>query len=216
MCYVLATKESARATLRESYSVSTQPSMVPNDSRKSTLRPKAEVEIFTHDGDITSHHDNPIAARDFDLKSHLKHFKSVMILYNLGLHDEFLRNYSKRFKAEKANIVGCDYRIASSTFKKGMPAEHNLYCELTIITPSQTLVEVFATMESCALWDDDQIATKKSAKQVEQPTKRECGNHSRGRLLAQKALSIGYFWPTMLHDFTKYVKRCPANATSRS
>ncbi|KAI5343618.1 hypothetical protein L3X38_011494 [Prunus dulcis] len=25
----------------------------------------------------------------------------------------------------------------------------------------------------------------------------ECGNHPRGRSLAQKALSVGYFWPTM-------------------
>ncbi|KAI5338257.1 hypothetical protein L3X38_017528 [Prunus dulcis] len=36
----------------------------------------------------------------------------------------------------------------------------------------------------------------------------ECGNHSGGRSLAQKALNIGYFWPTMRHDSTEYVKRC--------
>ncbi|CAL8996844.1 unnamed protein product [Prunus brigantina] len=36
----------------------------------------------------------------------------------------------------------------------------------------------------------------------------EGGNHSGGRSLAQKALNIGYFWPTIRHDSTKYVKRC--------
>ncbi|BFG28967.1 hypothetical protein CerSpe_152410 [Prunus speciosa] len=36
----------------------------------------------------------------------------------------------------------------------------------------------------------------------------ECGNHSWGRSLTQKALKIGHFWSTMRHDSTKYVKRC--------
>ncbi|XP_020421392.1 uncharacterized protein LOC109949701 [Prunus persica] len=36
----------------------------------------------------------------------------------------------------------------------------------------------------------------------------ECGNHSGGRSLAQKALNVDYFWPTMRHDSTEYVKRC--------
>ncbi|CAL2229742.1 unnamed protein product [Prunus armeniaca] len=39
-------------------------------------------------------------------------------------HDESLRDYIKRFKVEKANIVGCDDRIAPSAFKKGLLAEH--------------------------------------------------------------------------------------------
>ncbi|BFG19662.1 hypothetical protein CerSpe_059360 [Prunus speciosa] len=93
-------------------------------------------------------------------------------LFNLRKKsDESLRDYIKRFKAEKANIVGCDDRIASSAFKKGLPAEHDLYRELTI-APSQTLAEVFATAECYALWDDDRIAAKKSTKQEDQPTKR--------------------------------------------
>ncbi|XP_034219224.1 uncharacterized protein LOC117630638 [Prunus dulcis] len=93
-------------------------------------------------------------------------------LYNLRKKsDESIRDYIKRFKAEKANIVGCDDRITSSAFKKGLPAEHDLYRELTI-TPSQTLVEVYATAERYALWDDDRIAAKKSTKQKDQPTKR--------------------------------------------
>ncbi|CAL8993061.1 unnamed protein product [Prunus brigantina] len=134
---------------------------------------------------------------DSDPESHLKHFKSVMILHKADdalmckifknidhlydlrkKSDESLRDYIKRFKAEKANIVGCDDRIASSAFKKGLPAEHDLYRELTI-TPSQTLAEVYATAERYALWDDDRIAAKKSAKQENQPTKR-AGQRSDG------------------------------------
>ncbi|KAI5339955.1 hypothetical protein L3X38_019229 [Prunus dulcis] len=36
----------------------------------------------------------------------------------------------------------------------------------------------------------------------------ECGNHSGGRSLAQKALNIGYFWLTMRHYSAEYVKKC--------
>ncbi|CAL9007762.1 unnamed protein product, partial [Prunus brigantina] len=36
----------------------------------------------------------------------------------------------------------------------------------------------------------------------------ECGNHVGGRSLAQKALSIGYFWPSMRQDSTEYARRC--------
>ncbi|XP_008227357.1 PREDICTED: uncharacterized protein LOC103326882 [Prunus mume] len=100
-------------------------------------------------------------------------------LYNLcKKSDESLRDYIKRFKAETANIVGCDDWIASSAFKKGLPAEHDLYRELTI-TPSQTLAEVYATAEHYALWDDDRIAVKKFTKQEDQSTKR-AGQRSDG------------------------------------
>ncbi|CAL9003898.1 unnamed protein product [Prunus brigantina] len=84
--------------------------------------------------------------------------------------DESLRDYIKRFKAERANIVGCDDQIASSAFKRGLPTECELYRELTI-SPCRTLVEVFATAERYALWDDDRIAAKKAdqaAKQASQ------------------------------------------------
>ncbi|CAL8133590.1 unnamed protein product [Prunus armeniaca] len=36
----------------------------------------------------------------------------------------------------------------------------------------------------------------------------KCRNHAGGRSLAQKALSIGYFWPTMHQDSTEYARRC--------
>ncbi|CAL9024327.1 unnamed protein product [Prunus brigantina] len=38
--------------------------------------------------------------------------------------DESLRDYLRRFKAEKANIIGCNDQVASSAFKKGLPIEH--------------------------------------------------------------------------------------------
>ncbi|CAL9019861.1 unnamed protein product [Prunus brigantina] len=92
-------------------------------------------------------------------------------LFNLRKKpDESLRDYLRRFKAEKANIIGCNDQVASSAFKKGLPTEHELYRELAI-TPSQTLAEVFATAERYALWDDDRIAAKKASKQVDYPTK---------------------------------------------
>ncbi|XP_020412829.1 uncharacterized protein LOC109947303 [Prunus persica] len=92
-------------------------------------------------------------------------------LFNLRKKpEESLRDYIKRFKAEKANIVGCDDQIASSAFKKGLPAKHDLYRELTI-TLSQTLAEVFATAERYALWDDDGITAKKSTEQEDRPAK---------------------------------------------
>ena len=37
---------------------------------------------------------------------------------------------------------------------------------------------------------------------------RVCGNHSRARILAHKAIITGYFWPYMMQDAMKFVKRC--------
>ncbi|XP_020415674.1 uncharacterized protein LOC109948143 [Prunus persica] len=90
-------------------------------------------------------------------------------LFNLQKKDdESFQDYIKRFKTERANIIGCDDRIASSAFKRGLPIECKLCRELTI-SSCQTLVEVFATVERYALWDDDRIAAKKAAKQADQP-----------------------------------------------
>ncbi|KAL5565555.1 hypothetical protein UlMin_028719 [Ulmus minor] len=36
----------------------------------------------------------------------------------------------------------------------------------------------------------------------------ECRNHSGGRSLANKALTAGYYWPTMRSNSTSHVKRC--------
>ncbi|KAL5578611.1 hypothetical protein UlMin_011053 [Ulmus minor] len=35
-----------------------------------------------------------------------------------------------------------------------------------------------------------------------------CGNHSGGRSLAHKAITAGYFWPYMMKDAIKFVKKC--------
>ncbi|CAL8175713.1 unnamed protein product [Prunus armeniaca] len=159
---------------------------------------------------------------DSDPESHLKHFKSVMILHkaddalmckvfvvtlrgaaqdwfhtlpsgSINSFKELAYVFTKECtsyrtikknpdhldsKQKKPTIVGCDNRITSSAFKKGLPAEHDLYRELTI-TPSQTLAEVYATAERYALWDDDRITAKKSTKQEDQPTKR-AGQRSDG------------------------------------
>ena len=37
---------------------------------------------------------------------------------------------------------------------------------------------------------------------------RVCGNHTGGRNLAHKATSQGYFWPKMLRDADKLVRKC--------
>uniref|UniRef100_A0A2N9IRV7 RNase H type-1 domain-containing protein n=1 Tax=Fagus sylvatica TaxID=28930 RepID=A0A2N9IRV7_FAGSY len=35
-----------------------------------------------------------------------------------------------------------------------------------------------------------------------------CGNHSGARALAHKLIRAGYYWPSLLHDATQYVKTC--------
>jgi hypothetical protein len=35
-----------------------------------------------------------------------------------------------------------------------------------------------------------------------------CGNHSGARALAHKLTRAGYYWPSLLHDATQYVKSC--------
>ncbi|CAL2240672.1 unnamed protein product [Prunus armeniaca] len=69
--------------------------------------------------------------------------KNPSHLFNLHKKsDESLRDYIKRFKAEKANIVGCNDQIASSAFKKGLSTEHNLFRELTIVISWETQMQI--------------------------------------------------------------------------
>ncbi|XP_034208207.1 uncharacterized protein LOC117621764 [Prunus dulcis] len=126
-------------------------------------------------------------------------------LFNLRKKpEESLRDYIKRFKARKANIVGCDDQIASSAFKKSLPAEHDFYRELTI-TPSQTLAEIFTTAEHYALWDDDRIAAKKSTEQEDRPAKRA---KERGDRLGSRDKAKGRSLPqreaTTKENYTKF------------
>ncbi|XP_074376926.1 uncharacterized protein LOC141718440 [Apium graveolens] len=38
----------------------------------------------------------------------------------------------------------------------------------------------------------------------------ECGNHTNGRNLSLKILSLGYYWPTLRQDALNYTRRCDA------
>jgi len=35
-----------------------------------------------------------------------------------------------------------------------------------------------------------------------------CGSHIGGRALSSKAIRVGYYWPTMREDCTRYAQRC--------
>ncbi|CAL2271087.1 unnamed protein product [Prunus armeniaca] len=204
---------------------------------------------------------------DSDPESHLKHFKSLMILYKaedelmckvfamtlqgaaqdwfhtlpsgsissfkelayvfikeytsyqtikknpnhlFNLHkksDESLRNYIKRFKVERANIVGCDDQIASSTFKRGLPTECELYRELTI-SPRQTLVEVFAIAERYALWDDDRITMNKANQVAKQASQENGKRRSQPQEGASAAESYTKF-TIPIHQILAQVKDMP-------
>ncbi|KAM2507386.1 hypothetical protein ACFX1W_029713 [Malus domestica] len=66
---------------------------------------------------------------------------------------ELLCDYVRRFKAEKANIVGCNDLIARTTFQKGLPADHPLFRKL-IMKEDLTLADSFVLAEKHALWDE--------------------------------------------------------------
>ncbi|KAM1414288.1 hypothetical protein ACFX2I_006085 [Malus domestica] len=72
---------------------------------------------------------------------------------------ESLCDYVKRFKVEKAKIVGCDNSIVSAAFQKGLPADHPLFGEM-IMKEDLTLANSFALTEKHALWDEAQQAEK--------------------------------------------------------
>ncbi|XP_068309935.1 uncharacterized protein [Pyrus communis] len=63
-----------------------------------------------------------------------------------------LRDYVKRFKAEKARIVGCNDSTTKAAFPKGLPADHPLF-EKLIMKEYLTLANSFALAEKHALWD---------------------------------------------------------------
>ncbi|XP_068314948.1 uncharacterized protein [Pyrus communis] len=63
---------------------------------------------------------------------------------------ESLRDYMKRFKAEKAKIVGCNDSIPRAAFQKGLPADHPLFGKL-IMKEDLTLADSFTLAEKHAL-----------------------------------------------------------------
>ena len=79
---------------------------------------------------------------------------------------ESLCYYVKRFKVEKAKIVGCDDLITSAAFQKGLHADHPLFGEM-IMKEDLTLADSFAPAEKHALWDE----ARRADKAPEQPKK---------------------------------------------
>ncbi|XP_068312564.1 uncharacterized protein [Pyrus communis] len=77
-----------------------------------------------------------------------------------------LRDYVKRFKTEKAKIVGCDDSIASVTFQKGLPSDHSLFKDL-IMKEDLTLVDSCTLVNKHAFWDK----ARRADKAAEQPRK---------------------------------------------
>ncbi|KAM1811285.1 hypothetical protein ACFX12_027945 [Malus domestica] len=65
---------------------------------------------------------------------------------------ESFRDYMRRFKVEKAKIVGCNDLIARVAFQKGLLANHPLFGKL-IMKEDLTLADSFALAEKHALWD---------------------------------------------------------------
>ncbi|KAM1648535.1 hypothetical protein ACFX2K_009920 [Malus domestica] len=76
---------------------------------------------------------------------------------------ESLRDYVRRFKVEKAKIVGCNDSIARAAFQKGLPADHPLF-EKLIMKEDLTLADSFALAEKYALWDEARQCTFKDLK----------------------------------------------------
>nr|XP_008374905.2 uncharacterized protein LOC103438141 [Malus domestica] len=72
---------------------------------------------------------------------------------------ETIRDYVKRFKAEKAKIVGCNEDKATTAFRNGLPAEHPLFGKL-IIGEELTLAALYALAEKHALWDKAKQSNK--------------------------------------------------------
>ncbi|XP_068319589.1 uncharacterized protein [Pyrus communis] len=74
-----------------------------------------------------------------------------------------LHDYMKRFKAEKAGIIGCNDSTARVAFQKGLRADHPLFGKL-IMKEDITLADSFALAEKYALWDEACQCTFKDLK----------------------------------------------------
>ncbi|XP_070676269.1 uncharacterized protein [Malus domestica] len=76
---------------------------------------------------------------------------------------ELLRDYVKRFKAEKAKIVRCNDLIARAAFQKELLTDHPLF-EKLIMKEDLTLADFFALAEKHAFWDEARQCTFKDLK----------------------------------------------------
>ncbi|XP_050138975.1 uncharacterized protein LOC126615220 [Malus sylvestris] len=112
--------------------------------------------------------------------------RSIKITFNhlfsiVKDHWETIGDYVKRFKAEKAKIIGCNEDIVTTTFRNGLPTEHPLFRKL-IMGEELTLAASYALAEKHALWEKPNSLTKTSRKRstwnVPQPEKTQRLKHS--------------------------------------
>ncbi|XP_008392754.3 uncharacterized protein [Malus domestica] len=94
---------------------------------------------------------------------------------------ETIRDYVKRFKAEKAKIVGCNKDIAMAAFRNGLPTEHLLFGKL-IMGEELTLIASYAWQKSMHYGTRPSSLTKMSRKRstwnVHRPKKTQGLKHS--------------------------------------
>ncbi|XP_048432230.1 uncharacterized protein LOC125473448 [Pyrus x bretschneideri] len=76
---------------------------------------------------------------------------------------ETIRDYVKRFKAEKAKIFSCNEDIATTAFRNGLPIEHRLF-EKLIMGEELTLAALYALAEKHALWEETKQSNKNELK----------------------------------------------------
>ncbi|XP_009378470.2 uncharacterized protein LOC103966955 [Pyrus x bretschneideri] len=112
--------------------------------------------------------------RDEDLDRHLKHYciftkeyssnrsikRTSDHLFNIVKdHWETIRDYVKRFKVEKAKIVGYNEDITTAAFRNRLSTEHPLF-EKLIMGKELTLIASYALVEKHALWDEAKHSNK--------------------------------------------------------
>ncbi|XP_050156192.1 uncharacterized protein LOC126630070 [Malus sylvestris] len=146
-----------------------------------------EIELIDPPRGFTMPHFIPYKG-DEDPDRHLKYYRNTMILYRnndaLMTSDHLFRivkdprktihDYVKRFKVEKAKIVGCNEDIATTAFRNGLPTEHSLF-EKLIMGEELTLAASYALAEKHALWDDAKQSNKNESekKHMERSPTRE-------------------------------------------
>ncbi|KAM1635369.1 hypothetical protein ACFXTN_012204 [Malus domestica] len=99
-------------------------------------------------------------------------------LFNMKKYlKESLHTYAKRFKAEKAKIIGCDDSIPCSAFRKGFPADHLRLKEL-IMGENLSLENSYALAEKHSLWDEEKRSQKlpKQPCRVAEPTQKKASD----------------------------------------
>ncbi|CAL8155476.1 unnamed protein product [Prunus armeniaca] len=182
---------------------------------------------------------------DSNPKSHLKHFKNLMILYKAEdtlmckvfamtlqgaaqdwfhtllsgsissfkeLAYVFTKEYTSYWTIKKNpdhlfNLHKKSDESLRDYIKRRLPTECELYRELTI-SPHQTRVEVFATVERYALWDDDRIVAKEANQAAEQASKENGKRRSQPQECAPVEKSYTKF-TIPIHQILTQIKDMP-------